>query len=120
MYLLKLLQEQIRLYCLMRFTFHHVSIKTEKHAGISVNLKKFTFHHVSIKTIPHIAIIKADINSHSTMYLLKPGSHDGFTYGFIDSHSTMYLLKLVYMYRHISSDRKFTFHHVSIKTKCFF
>ena len=76
-----------------QFTFHHVSIKTEKlkaynpayitftfhHVSIKTIMAKneivlsgiFTFHHVSIKTLKIRQLFRVKKHSHSTMYLLK-------------------------------------------------
>ena len=58
------------------------------------SMHKFTFHHVSIKT--EIEQIKEERkkNLHSTMYLLKRISRSIRDFvNLIDLHSTMYLLK---------------------------
>ena len=54
------------------FTFHHVSIKTLRPLYNSQRPPAFTFHHVSIKTMYSRMELTAWVtNSHSTMYLLK-------------------------------------------------
>ena len=58
-------------------------------------VKKFTFHHVSIKTDVLKAKYRELFNSHSTMYLLKPKTLALQLGAYIHSHSTMYLLKLL-------------------------
>ena len=55
----------------VRFTFHHVSIKTIPANAKIFRGNLFTFHHVSIKTITATKIAVDDLDSHSTMYLLK-------------------------------------------------
>ena len=78
----------------VRFTFHHVSIKTPRIYDNGSNDRKFTFHHVSIKTDQPREDITIFVNSHSTMYLLKQKT--------LDDEGSISL--------------EFTFHHVSIKT----
>ena len=56
-------------------------------------LNKFTFHHVSIKTQIKQIRKEVDINSHSTMYLLKLIQILKLSCAYYHSHSTMYLLK---------------------------
>ena len=75
----------------------------------------FTFHHVSIKTHQKQMKIIKQFNLHSTMYLLKQDLHYWIFTRSTNLHSTMYLLKLWYV-KSLMSTRKFTFHHVSIKT----
>ena len=91
-------------------------LKQAKLTGRSFDKNTFTFHHVSIKT----QIVNIDyylfIHSHSTMYLLKPHHLHYRLYRLYHSHSTMYLLKRDK--RQVRQPHKrFTFHHVSIKTK---
>ena len=120
------------------FTFHHVSIKTmelvtttyfphDSHSTMyllkrcatrrSILCTRFTFHHVSIKTDFGMYENVKNIDSHSTMYLLKLGSSAEEYEADINSHSTMYLLKPQQYPLRCLIARRFTFHHVSIKTK---
>ena len=120
------------------FTFHHVSIKTELSLSDYDVYYLFTFHHVSIKTRRQYMISIKSMNSHSTMYLLKPIKREEKRHQIANSHSTMYLLKrnggkgcysgqcnshsTMYLLKREASKyyefalSKFTFHHVSIKT----
>ena len=54
---------------------------------------KFTFHHVSIKTENRDGTTRPGFDSHSTMYLLKRYSSISRRIRYRNSHSTMYLLK---------------------------
>ena len=60
----------------VRFTFHHVSIKTIPANAKIFRGNLFTFHHVSIKTDQPREDITIFVNSHSTMYLLKQKTLD--------------------------------------------
>ena len=64
---------------------------------ISLVENAFTFHHVSIKTDIDTDTEKAESDSHSTMYLLKPVRAIVAGQGYDYSHSTMYLLKPLYI-----------------------
>ena len=97
----------------------------------------FTFHHVSIKTICNLNLIFLNINSHSTMYLLKLivdhafSAFKKFTFHHVSiktcGYFRIYISKVEFTFHHVSiktspyvacwSERNgFTFHHVSIKT----
>ena len=79
---------------------------------------KFTFHHVSIKTNrSYFPERVSKMHSHSTMYLLKRIGKIRGKFADAHSHSTMYLLKLFVVFDNPKSNFQFTFHHVSIKTK---
>ena len=100
----------------VKFTFHHVSIKTIHYLNKNETVSLFTFHHVSIKTGQYPAYEYNPPNSHSTMYLLKLMPVDTPSRWYSNSHSTMYLLKLLSQSVACTYAFLFTFHHVSIKT----
>ena len=61
--------------CFISFTFHNVSIKTFSYPANNSSHFCFTFHNVSIKTrFPRTWLYKI-FPLHSTMFLLKLGSH---------------------------------------------
>ena len=77
-----------------RFTFHHVSIKTNTEGADSLT---YTDSHSTMYLLkPRIQANTHHLlsYSHSTMYLLKLYSNGDLTLMFTNSHSTMYLLKL--------------------------
>ena len=138
MYLLKPIFHWFHECIIVKFTFHHVSIKTKYPPNSIRERYTFTFHHVSIKTCQLRSMYDNLLHSHSTMYLLKL-LINFYCYPFrLHSHSTMYLLKpipVVLLRSHLKDSHstmyllkrcriivcphrlcKFTFHHVSIKT----
>ena len=99
----------------------------------------FTFHYVSIKTYDRCRPAHQNSYLHSTMYLLKRGQHRRHIQSHMYLHSTMYLLKRKGGVTDVRTDfdlhstmyllklpdepdellsSVFTFHYVSIKTKC--
>ena len=56
--------------------------------------KRFTFHYVSIKTQKTELLTSYQLNLHSTMYLLKLFQRNHINHWLLYLHSTMYLLKL--------------------------
>ena len=55
--------------------------------------KRFTFHYVSIKTQKTELLTSYQLNLHSTMYLLKLFQRNHINHWLLYLHSTMYLLK---------------------------
>ena len=78
------------------FTFHYVSINTNKCSHHLLDSYIFTFHYVSI-------------NTNCVRLLLEDGC---------DLHSIMFLLILVSAFKDVKKLAEFTFHYVSINTTC--
>ena len=55
-------------------------LKPEMGGTTDTNKRSFTFHHVSIKTNVVVTTFYLMIDSHSTMYLLKPVASSSISY----------------------------------------
>ena len=97
------------------FTFHYVSIKSDRRYARDCLIIKFTFHYVSIKSIFDIKTGLGGDYLHSTMYLLNPVTSsvlsfaNAFTFHYVSIKSCPLLCPL-------SHTTQFTFHYVSIKS----
>ena len=84
-----------------QFTFHYVSIKSNKADNIDSKADTFTFHYVSIKSDKIVVRLDQSHNLHSTMYLLNLLERKKQSKDHYDLHSTMYLLNPVLLYVYI-------------------
>ena len=116
MYLLKRYLCKSCICTVQKFTFHHVSIKTtiREMKGRFLNNSHSTMY--LLKPYLPLQELFQVLDSHSTMYLLKHDEFLNLVSCLMHSHSTMYLLKRYHIVIAFTFHRKFTFHHVSIKT----
>ena len=93
MYLLKLASLWNEISSSVKFTFHHVSIKTLASFVMNLLVFLFTFHHVSIKTDPDSKDTWKNQKFTFHHVSIKTGRGKGWSGCILHSHSTMYLLK---------------------------
>ena len=97
------------------FTFHYVSINTQRRFHLPQGCTAFTFHYVSINTTIQADSLGSRLSLHSTMFLLIRFVDDVIALFDRTLHSTMFLLIRAIWSLSVSGII-FTFHYVSINT----
>ena len=98
------------------FTFHYVSINTQRRFHLPQGCTAFTFHYVSINTTIQADSLGSRLSLHSTMFLLIRFVDDVIALFDRTLHSTMFLLIQRKPFKISSYNSSFTFHYVSINT----